>query len=169
MGSIQALSELIDMGLINPDADCAGMDEDARKLLADLFAGVANENRIAVLQGIGQGRSMAAVTDEDVPISEQAVRSHAERLVEADLAYRTEGAKQLYQLTPFGQFMVQFIEDYADGVVAAADAVADAEDEVRSRFDGMNLDEDEVERQVDRLKWGVASERIKDELDLNEH
>lgn len=145
------------------------MDEDARELLAGLFAGVANGNRIAVLQGIDKGRSMAAVAAEDVDISEQAVRSHAERLVEADLVYRTEGGDQLYQITPFGAFLLQFIDAYADGVVAAYDAVEEAEDEVRSRFDGMNLDEDEVERQVERLKWDVAADRIEDALELNEH
>lgn len=166
MGSTQLLSELIDTGLINPDADCAVMDEDARELLAGLFSGVANGNRIGVLAGIADGRSMKTVAEEDVGISEQAVRSHAERLVEADLAYRTEGGDQLYQITPFGAFLLQFIDEHADGVVAAYGAVADAEDEVRSRFDGMNLDDDEVERQVERLKWGVAEDRIENALDL---
>lgn len=166
MPTTQTLSELINTVLINPDADCAVMDEDARELLAGLFAGVANGNRIGVLKGVEQGRSMKTVADEDVGISEQAVRSHAERLVEADLVYRTEGADQLYQITPFGRFLLQFIDEHADGIVAAYGAVDDAEDEVRSRFDGMNLAEDEMSRQVDRLKWDVAEDQIEDELDL---
>lgn len=163
------LPELIDAALINPDADCAVMDEDARGLAAKLFAGVANGNRIGVLEGVEQGRSMKTVAKEDVDLSEQAVRSHAERLVEADLVYRTEGADQLYQITPFGRFMVQLIDEYGDGIVDAWTEVEAAEDEVRDRFDGMNLSDDELERQVERLKWDVAQDRIEKALDLNEH
>lgn len=166
MATTKTLSELINTSLINRGADGTDMDEDARELVASLFAGVANGNRIAVLQGIDQGRSMADVAAEDVDISEQAVRSHAERLVDADLVYRTDGGDRLYRITPFGVFLTRFIEEHADGIVDAFAAVRDAEDEVRSRFDGMNLDEDEVERQVERLKWDVAAERINEELEF---
>lgn len=169
MATAQLISELLSRRLINRGGDCAVMDEDARELAAHLFAGVANGNRIGVLEGIDRGRSMKTVAKEDVELSEQAVRSHAERLVEADLVYRTEGADQLYQVTPFGRFLLQFIDEHADEIVAAYDAVEDAEDEVRDRFDGMDLSEDELERQVERLKWDVAADRIEDVLELNEH
>lgn len=141
------------------------MDEDERALVASLFSGVANPNRVAVLQGIDQERSMAAITEE-VDISEQAVRSHAERLVDADLVYRTDGGDQLYKITPFGRFLVQFIAEYEDALREAFAEVERAGDEVRDRFADMNLSEEEVERQVDRLKWDVAAERIEDELEL---
>lgn len=92
---------------------------------------------------------MATVAAEDVDISEQAVRSHAERLVKADLVYRTDGGDRLYRVTPFGTFLVQFIDEYRDAIVDAFEAVEQVEDEVRARFADMNLAEDEVSRQVD--------------------
>lgn len=65
--------------------------------------------------------------------------------------------------------MVRLIDEYGDGIVDAFAAVEDAEGQVRDRFDGMNVSEDEMKRQVDRLKWDVAADRIDEELELTEN
>jgi DNA-binding transcriptional ArsR family regulator len=135
------------------------MTDDQWLRLASLFDGLANPNRLATLCGTAAGRDVAGIADS-LPVSEQAVRNHAERLVDAELVYRTDGGDRLYQVTPLGRFFAGFVDENRGALLDALDAVGAAESEARDRFAGTGVSDEVLAREVDRLKWELAAEEL---------
>ncbi|WP_207587109.1 winged helix-turn-helix domain-containing protein [Halomontanus rarus] len=141
------------------------MDDVPRSVsvLAELFAGLGNANRLATLLGLYRGESVAAIADT-VPITEQGVRQHADRLVEAGLVYRPETADELYAVTPLGVFFAVFVEEHQDAVLRVVDAVDEAEEQARAEYEEAPLAEETRERVVTERKWALVEEELADEL-----
>lgn len=143
-------------------SDRSGFTYEEIETLARVFDGVAHPNRLATLLGIFHDRALDAIA-ADVPISEQGVRNHAERLVEDQLVYRPE-TDGLYAVTPIGRFVVLVLERVGESMVTAMRAVEAAEAEARSEVEGLPLTEGERERVVQRRTWAAVSDVLDEDL-----
>lgn len=131
--------------------------------LATVFDGLGNANRLVTFLGLSQDEEIQAIT-ERVPISEQGVRNHAERLVDAELLYRPGDGERMYVLTPFGEFFASFLETFAPALIDALSELEKAETEVREELSDTRLREQVIEQEVKRLKWEQVGEKLEEHL-----
>jgi predicted ArsR family transcriptional regulator len=131
--------------------------------LASVFDGLGNANRLVTFLGLYNGDEIQEIT-ERVPISEQGVRNHAERLVDSELLYRPEDGERMYAVTPFGEFFASFLETFAPALVDALDELEKAESEVREELADTRLREQVIEQEAKRLKWEQVGEKLEDQL-----
>ncbi|WP_276273660.1 winged helix-turn-helix domain-containing protein [Haloarcula litorea] len=148
-------------------------DKNDFEAVSALFQGLAHEVRLALLLGIYQDKSLNEIA-EFIDITRGAMQDHIEKLVATDLLYRPEESGKTYDLTPFGEFFVQFLLENEETLVDAIDhlkmekeKVQEAVDEVRSQVDEADVpvSEKDWERKVHSKKWQQAWDGIEEILE----
>lgn len=140
-----------------------------------LFQGLAHEARLALLLGIYQDKSLNEIA-EFLDITRGGMQDHLEKLIDCELLYRPEDSGKTYDLTPFGNFFVEFLLENEETFVDAIDElqeeeekVEDAVDKVRSQVDNEDVpvSEKDWERKIHSKKWIQAWDEVEEILDEN--
>ena len=125
-----------------------------RDTLAALFTGVSHSARIAILQGLAEGKPLTDLVD-DVAVTRGTLQTHVERMIESDLVYRPTESGETYALTPFGEWLLALIETKTPVLLEAAAVLDEQQDEIESSLEdaGVAMDESTRERTVHTQKW----------------
>jgi len=138
------------------------------KAVSSLFQGLAHEARLALLLGIYQDKSLNEIADF-LDITRGGMQDHLEKLIDCELLYRPEDSSKTYDLTPFGDFFVNFLLENEETLVSAInqleveeEKVQQAVDEVRSQVDEADVpvSDKDWSRKIHSKKWGQAWEEI---------
>lgn len=141
--------------------------------VSSLFQGLAHEARLALLLGIYHDKSLNEIA-EFLDITRGGMQDHIEKLVDTDLLFRPEDSGKTYDLTPFGNFFVNFLLENEETLVDAIDKlqvekekVEKAVDEVRSQVDeeDVPVSEKDWERKIHSKKWQQAWDDIEEILE----
>ena len=84
-------------------------------LLAEVFTGVANGRRLAILFGLDTGMSMPEVADL-LGVERGALQRHIDILVRSELVFRPSDLRA-YALTALGGFVIDLVDDSAEEVL----------------------------------------------------
>lgn len=137
-----------------------------------LFQGLGHEARLALLLGISHDKSLNEIA-EFLDITRGGMQDHIEKLVDTELLYRPENSEKTYDLTPFGNFFVEFLLQNEETLIGAIDQlqgeekkVEEAVDEVRSQVDkeDVPVSEKDWERKIHSKKWKQAWNDIEEIL-----
>lgn len=155
------------------------MDEtEELDLVAELFEGLSNRSKIAILRGVADGKTLKEIA-ETLGITQQGLEKNIDKMLDAGLlAYSQEGDEN-YQLTPIGEYIVNLIEQEWDTFVAAKRIEKDNEEEARQRAksgqqalqeeedDGFTfqINDKTWERVVQTQKWVLAEDELRELLD----
>lgn len=138
------------------------MDAADRQVIADIFACLGHEARLAILAGLQEDRSMTAVAS-DLGMQRGSLQDHIERVIDCGLVYRPESGEQTYALTPLGRYLLDVVDDEGELVAAVLRRHEDLAHEIRESLEGVALSDTERERAVTRETWAELSESF-DEL-----
>ena len=148
-------------------------ERDDFEAVSSLFQGLAHEARLALLLGIYHDKSLNEIA-EFLDITRGAMQDHIEKLVSTDLLFRPEESGKTYELTPFGEFFVEFLlqnegtlVDAIEELQVEKEKVEKAVDEVRSQVDeeDVPVSEKDWERKIHSKKWEQAWEEIEEILE----
>jgi len=129
--------------------------------VADVFACLGHEARLAILRGLDQEESMPAVADE-LGMHRGTLQDHIERLIDCRLVYRPGDEARTYALTPFGDMIVAQLDELVPDVERWVKQVREAEQVVREELEGVPLEEEEREQVVQREVWTRVIEGAED-------
>ncbi|MFB1064802.1 winged helix-turn-helix domain-containing protein [Natrinema sp. H-ect4] len=151
-------------------------NKDDFEAVASLFQGLGHEARLALLLGLYEDKSLNEIA-EFLDITRGGMQDHLEKLIDCELLYRPEDSSKTYDLTPFGEFFVEFLLENEEILVDAVDElrveegkVQEAVDKVRSQVDDEDVpvSEKDWERKIHSKKWEQAWDEIEEILEENE-
>lgn len=138
------------------------MDAADREVVADIFACLGHEARLAILAGLRDDQSMTAIAS-DVGMQRGSLQDHIERVIDCGLVYRPETGDQTYALTPLGRYLLEVVEDEGETVVSVLRRHDEHAQRIRESLEEVALSETERERAVTRETWEQLAEGF-DEL-----
>jgi len=125
--------------------------------VADVFACLGHEARLAILRGLDEDRSMPDVADE-IGMQRGTLQDHIERLIRCRLVYRPGDEARTYALTPFGEDVVAWLDGIEPELEQRITEVTRAEREIREELESAPLADGEVEQVVQRELWQRLAE-----------
>lgn len=138
-------------------------DEEMRRRLAAVYAGVAHRYRIAILTGLVADQSLPEIADA-VGTTRGTLQHHVEKLIESDLVARRDTA---FVVTPLGRYVLQVLGDTCGDLASVFDVLDDAEGSVEEELAPAAdvLDDDEWERKLHTRKWEQVWDEIEQRLE----
>lgn len=150
-------------------------DTEELDLVAELFEGLSNRSKIAILRGVADGKTLKEIA-ETLGITQQGLEKNIGKMLDAGLlAYSQEG-DETYQLTPIGEYFVQLLDEEWGTIVEAKQVEKKTEETARQRAEAgqealqseegdgftFQIEDSTWERIVQTQKWELAED------DLNE-
>jgi DNA-binding MarR family transcriptional regulator len=149
------------------------IDTDELELVAEVFAGLSNRSKIALLLGFDEEKSVREIADH-LEMTQQGLERNLDKMLDAGLI--VEDNDQRYRLTPIGEYFVQLLDEEWDTIVEAKQVEKEMEETARQRAEAgqealqneegdgftFQIDDNTWERIVQTQKWELA------ENDLNE-
>lgn len=137
-------------------------------LLAEVWTGVSNRSRLAIMIGLREGKNLPDIAEE-LGVTRGGMQKHVERLVKSELVYRPADPDKTYALTPLGEFVLGIVTKHHEKVIAAMEHL----DEVEDQADDIDPEQllELVEAVGDRekakhtWKWEQAWEDVAEPLD----
>lgn len=140
-------------------------DYEEVEVVSRLFSGIAHRNRVVMLLGIREGRSMQDVAD-DLGVTRGGLQDHVERMIEAELIYRPEEGSRTYDLTPFGAYLADLIDADSTMLQEAFALLEQYEAAVEEEFAAADLPitDRTKEKTIHTQKWERAWEDVENRL-----
>jgi DNA-binding MarR family transcriptional regulator len=154
------------------------IDTDELDVVAEIFEGLSNQSKLAILLGLDEEQSLKEIADL-LEITQQGLEKNIDKMLEAGLVMQSQDGDQDYMLTPLGEYFIHVLQREWDTLVEAQEAVRAKEEVLRERVESgqqsladeadgftFQIDDNVWEHTVQTQKWVLAEEELRDILDI---